>query len=168
MRDIVAERCAAPEWNSHTLPRVPTEMIIIPKIADFEGRRYIVSGMKSAGIIVTALLGLLAGCGGRTIPASSTQNSRPARLRVSQGVMEQSLIHYVKPVYPGDMQIQGDVTLWILIDTRGTVTKITAIDGHPMLVQAAIEAVKQWKYTPYYLNGEPIEVETRAVVSFGK
>lgn len=58
--------------------------------------------------------------------------------------------------------------MWVLIDTRGTVTRITAIDGHPMLVQAAVEAVKQWKYTPYYLNGEPIEVETRTVVSFGK
>jgi periplasmic protein TonB len=87
-------------------------------------------------------------------------------LRVSQGVMEGLRIHYVKPVYPGDMQGQGDVTLLFWIDTDGTVEKVIALNGHPMLVPAAIEAVKQWKYKPYLLNGEPIEVETRAVVSF--
>ena len=82
--------------------------------------------------------------------------------------MEQSLIRYVKPVYPGYMQKQGDVTVWFWIGTDGTVEKVTAVDGDPMLAQAAVEAVKQWKYTPYFLNGEPIEVETRAVISFGK
>ena len=128
--------------------------------------------MKSVGIIAVVLIWLLAGCGGRTfdmsVASAGTQHSRPARLRVSQGVMDQSRIHYVKPVYTGDAQVQGDVTLWILIDARGTVTRITAIDGHPLLIYAAIEAVKQWKYKPYLLNGEPIEVETTAVVSFGK
>jgi periplasmic protein TonB len=82
--------------------------------------------------------------------------------------MEQSRIHYVKPVYPGDPQKQGDVTVWFWIDTDGTVEKVTAVDGDPMLAQAATEAVKQWRYTPYILNGEPVEVETKAVVSFGK
>jgi periplasmic protein TonB len=128
--------------------------------------------MKSAGIVAVVLIWVLAGCGGRTSPRSPTPartaSSRPARLRVSQGVMEQSQIRYVKPVYPGYMQKQGDVTVWFWIDTDGSVEKVTAVDGDPMLAQAAIEAVKQWKYTPYLLNGEPIEVETRAVVSFGK
>jgi len=48
------------------------------------------------------------------------------------------------------------------------VRKASAIEGDPMLAQAAVEAVKQWIYKPYILNGEPIEVETRTVVSFGK
>jgi protein TonB len=82
--------------------------------------------------------------------------------------MEQSQVRYVKPVTPGDVQAQGDVTVLFWIDTKGTVENVTVLDGHPMLAQAAIEAVKQWRYTPYFLNGEPIEVETRAVVSFGK
>ena len=124
--------------------------------------------MKSPGIAAVVLVCLLAGCGGRTGPVSTQsvgpRNSRPARLRVSQGVMDQSRIHYVKPA--GDMQ--GDVTVSFWIGTDGTVEKVTALDGDPMLAQAAMEAVKQWKYTPYLLNGEPIEVETRAVVSFGK
>jgi len=102
-------------------------------------------------------------------PASANAHgSRPTRLRVTQGVMEQSRIHYVKPVYPGDPQKQGDVTVWFWIDTDGTVEKVTAVDGDPMLAQAATEVVKQWRYTPYILNGEPVEVETKAVVSFGK
>jgi protein TonB len=82
--------------------------------------------------------------------------------------MEQSLVHYVKPVIPGDVQAQGDVTLSFWVGTDGAVEKVTALDGNPMLIHAAIEAVKQWRYTPYLLDGEPIEVETRAVVSFGK
>ena len=134
--------------------------------------RCIVLGMKSAGIVAVVLLWLLVGCGGRTFdvsPASaSAHGSRPTRLRVSQGVMEQSLIHYVKPVYSRYTQKEGDVTVWFWIGTDGTVEKVTAVDGDPMLAQAAVEAVKQWKYTPYLLNGEPIEVETRAIISFGK
>ncbi|HEV7674931.1 MAG TPA: energy transducer TonB [Candidatus Angelobacter sp.] len=128
--------------------------------------------MKSASISGVVLLGLLAGCGGRTSSwsptAVHTANSLPITLRVSQGVMDELRIHYVKPVYPGDMQKQGDVTLWFLIDSQGAVRKVTATDGDPILAAAAADAVKQWKYTPYILNGELVEVETRTVVSFGK
>jgi periplasmic protein TonB len=127
--------------------------------------------MRNAGIAVVVSC-LLAGCVGRTfdVPVASagTQHSRPARLRVSQGVMEQSLIHYVKPVYSGDPQKQGDVTVLFWVDKSGAVGNVRAIDGDPMLARAAVEAVKQWKYHPYLLNGEPVDVETVAVVSVGK
>jgi protein TonB len=146
--------------------------MMIPKLAEFKSDWCIVPNMKRAGISGVVLLGLLAGCGGRTSSwspsAVRTTNSLPVTLRVSQGVMDELRIHYVRPVYPADVQKQGDVTLWFLIDSNGTVRKVTALDGHPMLAAAAIEAVKQWKYTPYILNGEPVEVETRTVVSFGK
>src|SRR5207302_1952007 len=102
--------------------------------------------MKSAAIVAVVLIWLV-GCGGRTSPwsptAVRTASSRPARLRVSQGVMEQSRIRYVKPVYPADPQKQGDVTVWFWIDTDGTVEKVTAVDGDPMLAEAAVEAVKR-------------------------
>jgi len=63
--------------------------------------------------------------------------------------MEQSLIHYVKPVYPGDPQKQGDVTLLFWVDKSGAVGNVRAIDGDPILAEAAAEAVKRWKYTPF-------------------
>jgi protein TonB len=124
--------------------------------------------MKSAGVIVVALLGLLAACGGRTSSWSPSSVRLPITLRVSQGVMDQSRIHYVKPVYPGDPQKQGDVTLLFWVDKSGAVGNVRAIDGDPLLARASVEAVKQWKYHPYMLNGEPVEVDTTAVVSFGK
>jgi protein TonB len=129
--------------------------------------RCIVLRMKSAGIGGVVLLGLLAGCGGRTSSWSPNSARLPITLRVSQGVMDQSRIHYVKLVYPVDPQKQGDVTVWFLIDSQGAVRKVTATDGDPILAAAA-DAVKRWKYTPYILNGELVEVETRTVVSLGK
>ncbi len=132
--------------------------------------RCIVLGMKSAWVPV--LIVVLAGCGGRTSSwspsAAHTSNSLPMTLRVSQGVMEGLRIHYVRPVIPGDLQKQGDVTVEFVVDTDGRVRKASAIEGDPMLARAAVEAVRQWKYTPYILNGEPVEVETTAVVNFGK
>lgn len=130
--------------------------------------RCIVLRMKSAGIGGVVLLGLLAGCGGRTSSWSPNSVRLPITLRVSQGVMDQSRIHYVKPVYPVDPQKQGDVTLLFWVDKSGAVGNVRAIDGDPMLARVAVEAVKQWKYHPYMLNGEPVEVDTVAVVSFGK
>jgi TonB family protein len=125
--------------------------------------------MKRAGIV--ALIVVLAGCGGRTSPASAvfdgSQHTRPTTLRVSQGVMEGLRIHYVKPVYPGYMQ-KGDVVVWFWIDKSGAVEDVRAIKGDPILLQPAIDAVRQWRYTPYLLNGDPVEVETSAVVTFGK
>ena len=130
--------------------------------------RCIVLGMKSAGVIAVVLLWLLAGCGGRTSSWSPNSVRLPITLRVSQGVMDQSRIQYVKPVYPGDPQKQGDVTLLFWVDKSGAVGNVRAIDGDPMLARAAVEAVKQWRYHSYLLNGEPVDVETTAVVNFGK
>jgi protein TonB len=60
------------------------------------------------------------------------------------------------------------VTLLFWVAKSGAVRKVTATDDDPILAAAAADAVKQWKYTPYILNGELVEVETRTVVSFGK
>lgn len=130
--------------------------------------RCIVLGMKSAGSIAVALVCLLAGCGGRTSSWSPNSVRLPITLRASQGVMEGLRTHYVKPVYPGDPQKQGDVTVWFWVDKSGAVGNVRAIDGDALLARAAVEAAKQWKYKPYLLNGEPVDVETTAIVSFGK
>jgi len=93
----------------------------------------------------------------------------PERVRVSQGVSTGLLVTKVQPHYPEDARvarIQGQVILQALIDKNGDVEKLTLISGHPLLAPAAVEAVKQWKYKPYLLNGQPVKVETQILVNF--
>jgi len=84
-------------------------------------------------------------------------------------MLEGSLIRRVQPVYPPlarSARIQGPFILAALISKAGTMEKVHALSGHPILVPAAIEAVRQWQYRPYILNGEPVEVETQITVNF--
>jgi protein TonB len=93
----------------------------------------------------------------------------PQRVRVSQGVTQGLLIRKVQPTYPPlarQARIQGSVLLQAEISKEGTIENLRLISGHPMLAPAAIEAVKQWRYRPYILNGEPVEVETQITVNF--
>ena len=93
----------------------------------------------------------------------------PRRIRTSSGVSQALLISKVNPVYPPDAReqhIQGVVLLKANIDKEGSVSSIELISGHPLLAPAAIEAVQQWKYRPFLLNGQPIEVETEVQVNF--
>jgi protein TonB len=83
--------------------------------------------------------------------------------------MEGSLIRKVEPPYPPlakSARIQGPVVLFAVISRSGTIDNLRVLSGHPMLVQAAIDAVKQWRYRPYILNQEPIEVETQITINF--
>jgi protein TonB len=103
------------------------------------------------------------------VPATVPKVATPQRVRVSQGVSQGLLIHQVKPNYPPlarQARIQGVVVLQALISKDGTIQNLRMISGHPMLAPAAIDAVKQWKYKPYFLNGEPVEVETTINVNF--
>jgi protein TonB len=93
----------------------------------------------------------------------------PQRIRVSQGVTSGMAIHKVQPPYPilaRSARIQGDVILSAVIDKEGKIMDLQLISGHPMLVPAAIAAVKEWRYRPYLLNGEPVEVDTTITVHF--
>jgi protein TonB len=93
----------------------------------------------------------------------------PQRVRVSQGVSTGLLIRKVTPNYPPlarQARIQGTVVLQAEISKEGTIQNLQLISGHPMLAPSAIEAVKQWRYKPYLLNGEPVAVETQVVVNF--
>ena len=79
------------------------------------------------------------------------------------------LVHQVKPLYPMiamQARIQGTVVLQAVIGKDGTVQDLHLISGHPMLAPAAIEAVRQWRYRPYLLNGDPVEVDTQINVNF--
>ena len=103
------------------------------------------------------------------IPAAVPKVATPQRVRVSQGVSQGLLVHKVQPSYPPlarQARIQGTVVLQALIGKDGSIQNLHVVSGHPMLTNAALEAVKEWKYKPYILNGEPVEVETTINVNF--
>jgi protein TonB len=84
-------------------------------------------------------------------------------------MMEGNLIRRVQPEYPAlakQAHIQGTVVLRAVIDREGIIQDLQVISGHPLLVPAAINAVRQWRYHPFYLNDQPVEVETRVTVNF--
>ena len=89
-------------------------------------------------------------------------------LRVSR-VMDGFLIHRVQPDYPAparQVRVQGAVVIAALISQEGAIENLRVLSGHPMLIPAAMNAVKQWRYHPYILNGDPIEVDTQITVNF--
>jgi len=84
-------------------------------------------------------------------------------------MMEGNLILRVQPDYPAparQVRVQGQVVLRAMISREGTIENLQVLSGHPMLVRAAVDAVRQWRYRPYLLNGEPVEVETEVRVNF--
>jgi len=102
-------------------------------------------------------------------PVAVPKVATPQRVRVSQGVSAGLLVRKVNPNYPPlarQARIQGQVLLQAEISKDGSIQNLRLISGHPMLAPAAIEAVKQWRYKPYLLNGEPVEVETQVQVNF--
>jgi protein TonB len=87
----------------------------------------------------------------------------------TSSMLQGSLIRRVEPAYPSlarAARVQGPVVLEAVISKAGTMQNLRLISGHPLLVPAAIEAVSQWRYRPYILNGEAIEVETQITVNF--
>ena len=126
---------------------------------------------KRAGVVAVAamLLVVFAPC---TRGQASQPGEPPAgapRIRVGSDIESKMLLHVVSPVYPPIARtalIQGTVVLHAIIGVNGSVKELQYISGPPLLMRAAMEAVKQWKYKPYLLNGEPIEVDTTIPVRF--
>lgn len=82
---------------------------------------------------------------------------------------EGQIIRKIQPVYPAiarQTRTQGPVTLEALIGRDGRIEQLKAVSGHPLLITAAIDAVQQWRYRPYLLNGSPVEVQTTITVNF--
>jgi len=90
-------------------------------------------------------------------------------VKVSQGVSQGLVVKRVSPDYPAQarqLRIEGMVQLEATISKDGNVTNLKVVSGHPILARAAVEAVKQWKYKPYLLNGSAVEIDTQIVVNF--
>ena len=90
-------------------------------------------------------------------------------LFVGGRVQTANLISQVPPVYPSEARaagIEGQVVLNIVIGKDGAVSSVQTMQGNPALVQAAMDAVRQWKYKPTLLNGQPVQVKTQVMVTF--
>ena len=125
-------------------------------------------GGVPGGTIGGVLGGVLGGIV-NAAPAAVPKVATPQKMRVSSGVAQGNLIHDVRPPYPPlarQARIQGTVVLQAVIGKDGSIQNLRVVSGHPMLAQAALEAVKQWRYKPYFLNGEPVDVDTTINVNF--
>lgn len=90
-------------------------------------------------------------------------------LNISQGVSRGLLMKKVSPTYPSNamsMHVEGAVELLATVSKAGNITAVKVLSGEPLLTRAAVDAVKQWKYKPYLLNGEPVEIQTQITVNF--
>ena len=99
----------------------------------------------------------------------SVPRTAPQTLEVSQGVSQGLLMKKVAPVYPQQalqMKVQGAVELVATISKGGDITNVKVVSGDAILARAAIEAVKQWKYKPYLLDSQPVEIQTQITVNF--
>jgi periplasmic protein TonB len=115
---------------------------------------------------------ILGGLGGGGTATSAPPPPPPPQVsRIKQGgnVQEAKIIARPSPVYPAlarQARISGQVVLHAIIGKDGTVTQLEVVSGHPLLVQAALDAVRQWRYQPTLLNGEPVEVDTTITATF--
>ena len=113
------------------------------------------------------VLGGILGGSGSNLPPPPKDTSK--RIRVGGQVQQASLINKVQPVYPPlakQARISGTVRLQAVIAKDGSIIELQVLSGHPLLQQAALDAVRQWKYRPTLLNGEPVEVDTTIDVIF--
>ena len=155
--------------NQLVAPKViPKEVKIIKEEAEPDPGAMGMTGGVPGGVAGGSMGGVLGGViGGSGAPPPP----RPTQTRIRQGgaVTAASLINRVQPVYPPlarQTRVSGTVRLHAIISKEGTVQQLEVMSGHPLLVQAALDAVRQWRYRPTLLNGEPVEVDTTIDVIF--
>jgi protein TonB len=153
--------------------RIPAKIQMIHEVEAPPPSPSGVVGGVPGGVPGGQLGGVIGGIIGQTSSLSAVPrppvSTQPKRIRISQGVTQGSLIHKIEPGYPTlamRARISGLVVLHAIISKEGEIKELSLVSGHPLLAPAAIEAVRQWRYRPFLLNGEPIEVETTITVTF--
>jgi periplasmic protein TonB len=122
-----------------------------------------VAGGSAGGV----LGGIIGGVGGAPPPPPPPKSNKP--LRVGGNVQQANLLRQVQPVYPPiakTAHISGTVILHAIISKEGTIEQLEYVSGPPLLMKNAMDAVRQWRYKPTMLNGEPVEVDTTVSVVF--
>lgn len=103
------------------------------------------------------------------LPPPPRPAERKAAIRRGGDVLASKLVRKVEPVYPHLAKLSrvgGIVILQVTVDEEGDVSDIKILRGHPLLEEAAVQAVRQWKYSPTFLNGEPVPVTAAVTVIF--
>ena len=135
----------------------------LPPDAGMQG----IAGGVPGGVAGGSMGGVLGGVIG--VKAPPPPKVTPKRVMVGGNVQAARLVNKVQPLYPPlarQTRISGTVKLHAIIGKDGSVQQLQMVSGHPLLVQAALDAVKQWRYQPTLLNGEPVEVDTEIDVIF--
>jgi periplasmic protein TonB len=125
-----------------------------------------VPGGVAGGSMGGVLGGVIGGMGGAPPPPRPKQTGP---LRVGGNVQAARILNRVQPLYPPlarQTRISGTVRLHAIISKDGTIQQLEVISGHPLLQQSALDAVRQWRYQPTLLNGDPVEVDTTIDVIF--
>src|SRR5208283_1725728 len=126
-----------------------------------------VPGGVAGGSMGGVIGGVIGGAG--TAAPPPPPKAAVTRTRVGGAVQAAKLVNRVQPLYPPlarQTRISGTVKLHAIIGKSGNVEQLQVVSGHPLLVQSALDAVKQWRYQPTLLNGEPVEVDTEIDVIF--
>ena len=155
---LMAPRVIPKEVNIIKEQELPPDMGAVGVVGGVPGG---VPGGQAGGV----LGGIIGGASSTPPPPKET----PKRIRVGGQVQTAKLINKVQPVYPPlakQARIQGTVRLQAIIAKDGSVVELQVLSGHPLLQQAALDAVRQWRYQPTLLNGEPVEVVTTIDVIF--
>jgi periplasmic protein TonB len=147
-------------------PRAIPKQVAVFKEAELPPEAPITGG----GVLGGLDAGLLGGLGaGPVIAAPPPPPPRQTRIKLGGQVQEAKIIARPQPLYPPlarQARIQGNVVLHAIIDRDGRVGELQVVSGHPLLVQSALDAVKNWRYQPTQLNNEPVEVDTTITVTF--
>jgi protein TonB len=129
-----------------------------------------VPGGVSGGSMGGVLGGVIGGSGTVPVAPIPPRDNRPkAPVRVGGRVKEPKLLRRVEPAYPPlamQTRVQGTVIVDAVIDEHGDVTEVKVVSGPPLLIQAALDAVRRWKYEPTYLNEQPVPVQLNVTVAF--
>jgi periplasmic protein TonB len=135
----------------------------LPPDAGMQG----IAGGVPGGVGGGSLSGVLGSVVGTKAPPPPRVT--PKRVTVGGNVQAARLVNKVQPLYPPlarQTRISGTVKLHAIIGKDGSVQQLQMVSGHPLLVQSALDAVRQWRYQPTLLNGEPVEVDTEIDVIF--
>ena len=155
---------------------VPKEIAMIkeaPLAPEVDGAGGVPGGVPggvAGGSMGGVLGGVIGGTGTVPVPPIAPRDNKPrAPVRVGGRVKEPKLVRRVEPTYPPlamQTRMQGTVIVDAVIDEHGDVTEVKVVSGPPLLIQAALDAVRRWKYEPTYLNEQPVAVQLNVTVAF--